>query len=262
MKLNKILIPCGAMIVAATLLVSCKKEKGQQIATEQYDYNNKSLVQVYNATVGAARNYIYVDNVPVTGAALAYAGTFPSTPSDFAVTSGLRDFLIKDTLSTTTQPPLSIAENLQPGGNYTIFMYDTLNAAKYKTVANDIIIPDDTTARVRFANFVYGPATINMNVDIWSNQRAANIFTNVPVTSVTNFISFASSKTDTLVVRLAGTGVNLTNKTSSTSSTPVPVQIIVNPTRKRSYTLIFRGSFRNDVGGSATVRSLSFFSGN
>lgn len=247
MKLNKIIFPCAVVLAASLLVVSCKKEKGQQIAKESYDYSNKALVQVYNGILGAARNTVYVDALPVTGALLAYGGTFPSTPSDFALTAGFRAFLVKDTLTATTQNQISFAENFQAGGNYTVFLFDTVNAAKQLTVKNDIIIPDDTTARVRFANIAFSRTAV-ANVDIFSVKRNANAFVNVPITGVTNYISYASSLNDTLFVRATGTTTNLATLNG------------FNPTRKRSYTLVFRGAYAATSG--TFIRTLSSFSSN
>jgi ribosomal protein S17E len=250
MKLTKIIIAFSAVIVSALLAVSCVKETGKEVALEQNNFTNKTFVQVYNATLNAARNYIYVDGSAVTGAAVAYGSTFPSTPSDFTVTSGIRAFLIRDTSSTIlTQPPMSFAENFEANQNYTIFMYDTLTTPKHKTVKNDIVFPDDTTSRIRFANFIFSRNAVP-NMDLFSVKRNANVFTNVQVTDVTNYIPHpSSSKTvenDTLYVRATGTTTNLATLTGFA------------PVRKRSYTLIFRGSYQ----AASPAKTLSSFSSN
>src|SRR5688572_8432915 len=113
MKVITILTGFSAIMVTSLLAVSCVKETGKEVAEEQTDYSSKAFVQVYNATLNSARNHIYVDGARVTGTALAYGATFPATPSLFAIPSGFRSFLIRDTLVTTTQPPMSFAENLQ-----------------------------------------------------------------------------------------------------------------------------------------------------
>lgn len=269
MKVTTILQTCSAVIASALLAVSCVKETGKEVALEQYDYSNKAFVQVYNGTLTSTRNYIYVDGTPVNGASLNYGATFPSTPSNFAITSGLRAFLIRDTSSTIlVQPPMSFGENFQANANYTIFMYDTVNAVKQKTVTNSIVIPSDTTSRIRFANFAYSPFTIPA-VDIFSVKLNANVFSNVSTTEVTGYIPYASSsktvENDTLYVRIAGSGTNLMNRTVAGTppvTTLSPVQLIVAPVRLRSYTLIFRGGYRTDLNGAATVRTLSLFSSN
>lgn len=248
MKFKDISIAGSMAIAAAMLVTSCVKDKGKEVATEDYSFSNKSFVQVFNGTLNSARNYVYVDANAVTGAALAYASTFPATPASFAIPSGFKAVVIRDTLSTTTQPSMSFAETFQGGANYTIFMYDTLTSPKQKTVQNNIIIPDDTTARVRFANFIYTKTAVP-NVDIFSLKRNANVFTNVQITDVTDFVPYASSLNDTLYVRETGT----TNLLATLNG--------FNPVRKRSYTLVFRGRYQT-TGTTGVARLLSAFANN
>jgi hypothetical protein len=261
-SLKLILAVVGGLMLMA--FASCVKKVGKEAAKEQTDFRNNAFIQVYNATLGSSRNYVYVDAAAITGAALAYGGTFPSTPANFTLTAGFRELLIKDTLSTSTQAQQSFAETFQASNNYTIFTYDTSIAAKHKTVRNDIVVPTDTTSRIRFANFVYSPNPVPA-VDIFSKRRNANVFTNVPVTEVTDYIPFDSRNSDTLIVRIAGSGTDLLNRVVSGTppvTTFVPVQLILTPTRLRSYTVIFRGGWRTDLSSAATVRTLSLFSSN
>jgi hypothetical protein len=253
MKVKTIINTCGIVIATALLAVSCVKETGKEVALEQTDFTNKAFVQVYNATISSLRNYVYVDGTPVTGAPLVYAATFPSTPSNFSIPGGFRAFLIRDTSSTIlTQPAMTFAENFQANNNYTIFMYDTLTSPKQKTVVNNIIIPTDTTSRVRFANFIFSTSAVP-NVDIFSVKKNANVFTNIAVTDVTEYIPYASSsktvENDTLYVRETATS-NLLATLNGFA-----------PVRKRSYTLIFRGSYKT-AGTTGVARLLSSFSSN
>jgi len=249
MKLNKITIISIGAAAVSFLYLSCSKSNIKLVAATNTDFNNKALVQVYNATLSSTRNYIYVDGNAVTGAGLVYGATFPSTPSNFSVNQGIRAFLIRDTLPTTTQPPMSFAESLEPYKYYTIFMYDTLTSPKQKIVNNDIIIPGDTTARVRFANFIFSKTAVP-NVDLFSVKRNANVFTNVAVTEVTNYVPFNSAVTnataDTLIVRETGTTILLAQL-----NTYLPI-------RKRSYTLVLRGSYK----AATPAKTLSSFSNN
>ena len=272
MKLIKIILNSGFILSIALLAFSCQKDTTlKEVAAESNDFSNSAFIQVFNATLGSTRTYVYVDGAPVTGAALAYGGSFPTlwssaqaTPSQFAVPAGSHSFLIRDTLTTSTQPVMSLAENLMAGVTYTLFTYDTLNAIKNKLVRTDIVFPDDTTARLRFANFAYSPNAIPA-VDVYSKRLGTNIFTNIPVTTVTPFIPYDSRRADTLIIRETGTGIDLQNRTV-TGTPPVttfsPVQLIVGLTRKRSYTLVFRGGYRSDLTTAATVRSLSLLNNN
>jgi hypothetical protein len=246
------------LLFSGSIMVSCTKSFDEKTAQQQ-DFTNSSIMQVYVATVNASRNFMWVDSRQINGASLTTGSVFPTTGYGFEVGGGLRNFLVRDTLSTSTQLPYSFAENLQAGKNYTLFMYDTITSPKQKTVITNIEVPTDTTARIRFAHFPYSPTAIPA-VDIFSVKRNANIFTNVSLTEVTGFIPIASGVTDTFYVRPAGTGTNLQNFNPS----PAPgaltnIQAILTPTIRRSYTLIFRGGYRATATTNTTVRSLSVF---
>lgn len=228
-------LTAGGTLMMAFFLQSCKKE-APSLMTTQADFTNKSLIRVFIATVNASRNYVYVDGKPVTGAGLASGGMFPAAGVYASnIQPGFRAFLVKDTLSTSTQVPLSFSENMQVNKNYTIFMYDTINAPKQKTVVTNYVVPSDTSCRIRFANFIYNP-TIVPAIDIYSFNKGANIFTNVAVTNVTDFIAYPSRPSvDTLYVRETGTTTNIIKLAVGGSSTLL---------EKRSYTLVYRGSHR------------------
>jgi hypothetical protein len=265
MKVTTIITTCSAVIVSAILAVSCVKQTGKEVAKEQTGFADKSFVQVYNGIVGSSRNYVYVDAVPVTGALLAFNSIFPSTstPANFSIGNGLRAFLVKDTSSTIlTQPPLSFAENLQNGKYYTIFLYDSVISPKKKIALNDVLIPSDTTSRVRFANFTFSPFAITA-VDVYSKNLNANIFTNVSITDVTNYIPYESRRSDTLYLRPTGTTTNILNN-NGTAAAPnyQPMQLIMTPTRLRSYTVIWKGSYRNDLNSSASSRNMILVASN
>lgn len=248
MRTNKFIAHIGLIALVAGLTWGCVKDKGKEVALENTTFTDKSFVQIHNGILNAARNYVYVDGNVVNGAALAYNSTFPATPSNFSVTNGFREFLVRDTSSTTTQAPLSFAENLQAGNYYTIFLYDTLTTPKKKIVANDIQIPADTTARVRFANFIFSRTAVP-NVDVFSLKRNANVFTNIGITDVTGYIPYASALNDTLYVRETGT----TNLLATMNG--------FNPVQKRSYTLVFRGRYQT-TGTTGVARLLTSFSSN
>lgn len=266
MKFSKIIYISLGAVVTACMVSSCVKSGVPPlIGHADDDFSNKARVQIYNAAMGTTRNYVYADGVPLSGASFAFPSTFPSTPANFAVTAGLREFVIKDTAAVTTQPQMAFGENLQANKFYTIFMYDTINVIKHKTVENTIVIPADTTARIRFANFAYLPGNAPA-LDLFSKNQNAVVIPNISGTQVSDFISYQSNKADTFYLRLAGTGTFLQNRTNSTATPPVTtfanVQLIFNPTNKRSYTIIFRGSYRSDLTNTATtnLRTMSAFS--
>lgn len=237
---NKVLSLAAMMLI----LSSCEKEYAS-IVQENKDLNGKAFVKYYNAVVGSARNYIYADNMPLNGASVAYTNVFPSlSPSYFALDAGTRAMTIKDTLVTSTQVPMNFSAVVEGNNFYTIIAYDSLNAPKQKLIKDNILPVTDTTARVRFANFPYSTAAMP-NVDIYSIKRKENVFTNVSPASVTEFIPFASASNDTLFVRPTGTTTNLTQLNG------------LLPTARRTYTVIFRGSYR--VTSGAAARTLTSF---
>lgn len=233
----------GLILLAGALVLSACKKEFNKVIGDNTD-PDKSYFRVYNAAISTVRNYVYVNNIQVTGAAVAYTGLFPSTGYYSAVTPGGNQILIKDTLVTSTQNQVSFSAIFEKGKRYTVFTYDTLTRVKYKLVYDDIVVPTDTTARVRFANMIHSAVTIP-NVDIYSTRRASNVFTNIAPTGVSPFIPYASQN-DTLYVRATGTTTNLATLSNFF------------PTAKRSYTVLFRGVYQTTSG--ALARTLTSFS--
>lgn len=222
----------GALL--AFLLPSCAK-KDQTTLPVETNFTNKSLLRVFVATVNASRNYVYVDGKALNGASLTSGSIFPSAGVyASAIDPGFRSFLVRDTLTATTQAQLSFAHDLQSATNYTLFLYDTINAPKQKIVQTTYVVPSDTTCRLRFANFIYNPTAVP-NIDVFSFSRNTNLFTNIPVTGVTDFIPYPSNLGgDTLYIRENGSAVNILKVALSSSTLQ----------KKRSYTLVYRGSHR------------------
>lgn len=244
----------GAVLLSMTQSACVKKVDG--VLVGQKLQSDKSLIQVYMAMVNSSRNYIYVNNAAVNGASITQGTVFPGSGPGFAIDGGFKSFLIRDTLTATTQLPLSFANDFQAGKNYTVFVYDTITSPQQRTVQTDIVIPSDNTARLRFGNFIYSPTTPPA-VDIFSKKLNTNIFSNVPVSQVTGFMPYVSDVTDTFYVRQAGSGVNLQNYTSA--GVPSDIIAVLTPRAKRSYTLVFRGGFRASQVTATTVRTLSTF---
>ena len=233
MKLLKIIMISLTALIISAANFSCSKETPKVASTEN-DFANASLVQIFDATVKSTRNYVYVDNVPISGAAVAFGGVFPGTAFAFKVTPGNRNFVIKDTLASTTQIPFTFSEDFSAGRSYTIFTYDTITSVKHLTVTNNIVIPTDTTARLRFADFIYNSSSVP-NVDVYSFRKGTTspLFSNVQTNQVTDFIIYASGLTDTLYVYSTGTTSPLLAKSLLPSLAP-----------QRSYTSVYIGSFK------------------
>lgn len=251
-SIKKYITGAAALVVSGMLLSSCEKTFDADLPLNA-GLENNAIVQVYMATVNTARNYVYVDSKPVTGAAMVLGSIFPTTGYGFSVPSGPRAFVVKDTLTASTQVPISFAQNLQVGKHYTLFMYDTISSPKQKIVEDNIVAIADTTARIRFANFVFSKIAIPA-MDIYSANKKANIATNVQITDVTNFIPYETNVTDTFTIRLTGTTTNLMNTGVTT-----PIRVILTPREKRYYTLVFRGSYTTIANASVQARNLALF---
>ena len=226
------------ILAAPALYMSCTQET-PHVATRLTDSSNSGSVQVFSATVKAARNYVYVDGTSVSGIALATGGIFPGTAYSFKVSAGSRSFTIKDTLPATTQVPLTFTQNIEAGKSYTIFTYDTITSTKQATVLNNIVIPTDTSSRLRFANFIYNTTPV-ANVDVFSFRKggiggtnAPPVFANIATNQVTDFIPYSSGITDTLYVYATGT-----------TSPLIVKQVVQSLVPTRSYTSVYNGSYR------------------
>jgi hypothetical protein len=251
---TKNIFSSGWCLLSAFLLVmGCTKKPVDKITKEQTDFGASAHIQFYNAVVESSRNFLYADGAQLNGTALALGSSFPATgylstnPSSgysFVLAAGLHSLVLKDTLASTTQAPITFAENFQGNTNYTIFAYDTITAPKVKIVQTPIVIPADLTARVRFANFIYSTDAVPA-IDIWSVKKQTNVATGLQKTDVTDFVSFTGQLNDTLIVRSTGTTTALAQLNGFF------------PGYKKSYTIVFRGRYNVTSGTGAGLRTLS-----
>jgi len=254
-RFNKIFASAIAVALVAT---GCSKQAGApERAPENKDLANVALAQVYIATVNASRNAVYVDGALTSGAVLTSGSVFPTagTAYAFAVTGGLHNFSVRDTLRTTTQVPLSFPVTMDASKNYTIFVYDTISSPKQRTVETKIVPVTDSTCRIRIANFLYSKVDLP-GIDIYSAVQRRNIATDVKITDVTEFIPYRTNITDTFTVRLTGTTTDLINSGTGTNQF---IRIILTPRQKRYYTFVFRGSYTSVATTAAQTRMFNSF---
>jgi hypothetical protein len=241
--MKSINIKSNAILLTGIIsLFSCQKSV-DTTTDELKNLNNKALIQVYMGTVSATRNYVFIDGKPVTGAALAVGGIFPSTGYASSVDPGSRNFIIRDTLGSSTQVPLNFAATFEAKKNYTIFMYDTITSPKQLTVETPLNTLSGSKSILRFANIIHSKNSIP-SVDIFSKRRNQNVFSNVNTGSATGFIDYTSFTNDTLLVRVAGTTTQLAALNS------------INLQPSRAYTVVFRGSYALTTGTNARTLSL------
>lgn len=245
MKKSTIILCLAGLFVMG--LISCEKEF-TPIVNQQLAISDRSFFKYANFTVNSSRNYLFVDNALVSGTASSFTSIYPSgSVSYIGISAVSRNFSVRDTLPTTTQPPIDFTTTLEAGSYYTLFSYDSVSNAKVKLVKDIIMVPADTTSRVRFANFAYSTAGVP-NIDIFSTRRGVNVASNIPATGVTDFIPYASNLLDTLHIREAGKPANIISFNG------------FSPITKRSYTIVFRGSWRLPVGNTLGRAVSSFLS--
>jgi hypothetical protein len=246
MLANKLLYITGASLVSISLLISCQRETFAPPVKENFDLGDKAFVRLYNGALGTSRNYLFLNETPLTGAAVGYGGFFPASAGYYsAIPAGQMNLTIKDTITAAVQPAVPVAANFEAGNRYTIFTYDTATQAKQLTVQDQIEVPADTTARVRFVNIPFSRNAIP-NVDVYSKRKGANVFSNISLNSATDFIPYEAAQTDTLYVRVAGSEIGL------------DTLLTFSPARKRFYTLVFRGNYNINTNVPA-ARTLTNF---
>jgi hypothetical protein len=260
MKLLKNIFSILAVVAVILFADACKKPYSYIQNVDSDLANNSSTAQIFGACAKMTRNYTYVDGVQVSGSALAFGGVFPGAAYSVRLTPGTHNILIKDTLSTTLQVPLTYAQVFDLGKFYTLFLYDTTASPKMLAVKNNITIPLDTSCMLRFANFIYNPTAVP-NVDVYSFRKipgtpvfiagvvqmntSTPVFTNIATNTVTDFIPYSSLLTDTLYVYATGTTTPLLAK-----------QLVPSLTPTRSYTSAYIGSYRS----LPTAKSVTTFS--
>jgi Domain of unknown function (DUF4397) len=257
MKLLKNLLFTLAVLAIVFITDACRKPYAYIQDVDTSINSTKSTMQIFGACSRVARNYAYVDGTQVSGSTFSFGGIFPGAAYSVTLNPGTHNILIKDTLSTTTQLPVTFSQNFEAAKFYTVFTYDTLTSPKVMVVQNNITIPNDTTCRLRFANFIYNTTPV-ANVDVYSFRNmpgapvfvAGNpvlttsnpIFSNVATNTVTDFIPYASLRTDTLYVFATGTKTGLLAKQLVSSLTPT-----------RSYTSAYIGSFKALVSAKSVT---------
>ena len=227
-----------ATLLTGVVLTGCKKNEQLRTA-ENVGLTNKSFLKVYNATLSSTNVNVKVEGVLQSATIFTYAGLFPASTTYSVVDPGTRSINIIDTNS-THRINLTLSNNFELSKYYTLFMYDTITAPKGKIVVDDIVVPTDSVARLRFANFLHSSLA---NVDVFSKSKNATIFSNISPLTVTPFMDHPSKKTDTFYLRPVNTITNVAT-------------LIFTPGEKRNYTLIARGRYGNTSGTLAQTLTL------
>jgi hypothetical protein len=251
MLLKKISAWGLVLLAGAITLTACERDY-EPIQVNNTQLSERAFLKIINNTINSSRNFVSIDGARLNGTALIYSNTsafsvslFPQQNSGAyaAVRSGTVRLVMADTLTTSTQPAYNQSVTLNPNNYYTLFSYDTVNAAKYLLVQDFFpsFLPIDTTSGIRFANFMHAPAAANAPSVDFVSARMGMLASNVPLTGVTPFNGrFRANVTDTLFVRPTGTSTNLYN-------------FPINTLPRRSYTIVWRGRFTNTTAHNAST---------
>lgn len=240
----KKLIYLSLIVFVIVLSFSCERSFDKEIKYDDNALAPKAVLQTYIATVGASRNMVFVDGARLYGASMSLGSVLPGTGPGAQLYPGVRNILIKDTLPTSTQVPISFSQNFEYGKVYALFLYDTTTSPKYKIVETPIVIPSDTSARVRLANFFYSKTPIP-SIDVFSQLQQKNVLSNVASGQVTEFINLPSLVQDTFYIRESGTQTTKFGYVITGGFTP-----------KQSYTIFFRGNYSTATGTNPSIASL------
>lgn len=239
MKRILLLIPVLAAVIATS---SCRKDTLDNTPVVSNLLSERATVQVYNGTLNSNRNFVYVNGSPANGATIAFGAAFPATANSFLLYNGDNLVTIKDTLSTSTQVAQSFILPAKAGKSYSIFTYDTITTPKRLVVENNFEYLEGKETRLRFVNLIYNPTAVP-NVDLYSVNANAILFSNVAVGQITPFIPVTPNFTDTWQVRQTGTTTVLATLAVTSAN--------INPTRH--YTVVYRGSHRASANRAINI---------
>lgn len=182
----------------------------------------------------------YIDKNKESGATISYNSGYPALTSNIntyaTVPAGDHVFRLTKTGNVAGTDPVSILEfprTLEAGQKYSLLLTDSIiRNSSYDNIwlEDNFSIPDTGKFSLRFVNALMND-TAGAQVDVYSKRYASNIFSNVPVKGVVEFMQLPyTTLSDTLLVRRAGTENLLTTFNTASFS------------RRRVYTLVYKGS--------------------
>lgn len=252
------------MITATSvlLLTACKKQTdlvanfslGSDKAFLRVIHVAPSFRSIYNAPDSFN---IYVNNFKVNNTYLSYGGQFPISSTTlngyFAVSPGINNVVFSyggKLKENGDSIPFSLMDrSFALGKFYSIIITDNYNSStdSVKIILEDkFTTPASNNYALRFVHAVLND-TAGKNIDVYSKRKAANIVSNIKPGQVVDFqnISMASTTSDTLFVRRAGTLNTLSTLNGASFSS------------QRAYTMIYRGDGKLTTGTKA--RSLATY---
>lgn len=164
------MLNAGAVLLSAVFLfAACKKDDGPK---------QDAKLMLVNAVPGDTASYdFYFNDAKLNSQPVA----FPSNSSYLSLAPG--DYTIKVAANNTINPVVSAGYGVAPGGNYSVYVYDTLQSGKLKVFAleDDLSAPPAGKIKLRFLHL--SPVGIAVNIQandstLFSNRSYADVVGN------------------------------------------------------------------------------------
>ena len=252
--MKKVLSYAALLAAGMMTIIACEKQadqtatvtSAQDMAFVSVIHASPNFRQLFNAPDSIN---IFINNQKVNGAFITYAGTFPASGSSrsgyIAVPPGLQNIKLSvaGVVKADSIPLTTLSNIFTKGQKYTLIITDSIQNTRNlsKMLLPDLYSrPNAGSFNLRFVNAV-ATDTAGAMVSVFSTRRNAHIFNSVAQGSVVNFQSlpYNIQLNDTLYIRRPGSTYNLDTLNNVSFS------------NQKTYTLIYRGDGRTNVGTKA-----------
>ncbi|HCL05971.1 MAG TPA: hypothetical protein DHW64_08415 [Chitinophagaceae bacterium] len=252
--MKKILSYTALLAAGMMTIIACEKEaektatftSASDMAFVSVVHASPNFRQVFNAPDSIN---VFVNNQKVNGTLITYGGLFPASGTTLngyiGVPPGLQNIkLTVAGVATTDSIPLTtLSKIFTKGQKYSLIITDEIKNARD---SSKILLPDVYSRpnaglfNLRFVNAV-ATDTAGLMVSVFSTRRNAAIFNSIAQGGVANFQTFPynAQLNDTLYIRRPGSTYNLDTLNNVSFS------------NQKTYTLIYRGDGRTNVGTKA-----------
>jgi hypothetical protein len=252
--MKKILSYTALLAAGMMTIIACEKQadktatftSASDMAFVSVIHASPNFRQVFNAPDSIN---LFVNNQKVNAALITYGGTFPTAATTLngyiGLTPGLQNIKLTVAGRATADsiPLATLSKIFTKGQKYSLIITDNIMNARD---SSKILLPDVYSKpnvgafNLRFVNAI-STDTAGAMVSVFSTRRNANIFNSVAQGAVVNFQSlpYNVQLNDTLYIRRPGGTYNLDTLNAVSFS------------NQKTYTLIYRGDGRTNVGTKA-----------
>lgn len=254
--MKKVLSYAALLAAGMMTIIACEKQadktatftSAQDMAYVGVIHASPNFRQVFNAPDSIN---VFVNNNKVNAGLITYGSVFPNAATAlsgyFAVTPGLQNIklTVAGRVMTDSIPLATMSKIFTKGQKYSLIITDAIqnNRDSSKMLLPDVYSkPNTGSFNLRFVNAI-STDTAGAMVSVYSTRRNAHIFNSVAQGGVVNFQSFPYNVqlNDTLYIRRPGSNYNLDTLNNVSFS------------NQKTYTLIYRGDGRTNVGAKARI---------